>query len=144
MKPFDKIIFRQIVNKGERWKCGFYSHENTEYVVLINDISINKAFYEILPFEGNEELVGTTKNVEESITIEPGTPIFLSDCLREELDYWTLDKFEVTDDDYISGQYGAINIYCILFSDFDPNNMKETLKKAMTIKNNKLVMCEDD
>lgn len=62
-KPFDKIVYRQKVQScGNKWRCGFYSHEDNEIPVLTSNQYLRKEIFEILPFKGNEHLVGTSNN----------------------------------------------------------------------------------
>lgn len=58
-KPFDKVLVRN--NGNELWSIDFYSHcpKNSEL-----HICIGGAFAQVIPFAGNEHLVGTTKNPE--------------------------------------------------------------------------------
>lgn len=57
-KPFDRVLVRD--SEGTIWKCAFFSHMQgtlyscSEYV-----------WNQCIPYEGNEHLVGTTKNTEE-------------------------------------------------------------------------------
>lgn len=53
-KPFDKVLVRMAVN--DTWCCAFFSHMNVDTYVCICD-----AFTFCIPYEGNQELVGTTK-----------------------------------------------------------------------------------
>lgn len=57
-KPFDKVLVRD--NESFKWKCAFYSHfepfNNYPHVTSIG------TYVMCIPFEGNEHLVGTTKN----------------------------------------------------------------------------------
>ena len=53
-KPFDKVLVRMTVN--DTWCCDFFSHMNGDTYVCICD-----AFTFCIPYEGNQDLVGTTK-----------------------------------------------------------------------------------
>lgn len=58
-KPFDKVLVRD--NETLKWKCAFYS-----YFEPLSDYphvtASTGAYAMCIPFEGNEHLVGTTKN----------------------------------------------------------------------------------
>ena len=57
-KPFEKVLVRD--SELEEWRCTFYSHFNSKGIYHHNTVS---GVYAIcIPFEGNEHLVGTTKN----------------------------------------------------------------------------------
>ena len=62
-KPFDKVLVK--IYEGdrcdERWVCDIFSHIEGKYVVLISGAYEN---LEMIPYEGNEHLVGTTNNPE--------------------------------------------------------------------------------
>lgn len=57
LKPFQKVLVRDCEN--ERWKASFFSH-----ITTYNDrpiyVTTGLAFYECIPYEGNEHLLGTT------------------------------------------------------------------------------------
>ena len=58
LKPFDKVLVRD--NETEKWRCTFYSHFEPDSTY--HYITINSVYIMCIPFEGNEHLVGTTKN----------------------------------------------------------------------------------
>lgn len=58
-KPFDKVLVRDKVSV--KWKCAFYSH--FEPSSAYPHVTASSGTYAMcIPFEGNEHLVGTTKN----------------------------------------------------------------------------------
>ena len=57
-KPFEKVLVRD--SESDEWRCTFYSHFNSKSVYHHNTVS--GAYIMCIPFEGNEHLVGTTKN----------------------------------------------------------------------------------
>ena len=57
-KPFEKVLVRD--SESEKWGCAFYSHFNSKGIY--HHITISGAYIMCIPFEGNEHLVGTTKN----------------------------------------------------------------------------------
>ena len=57
-KPFEKVLVRD--SELEKWECTFYSHFNSK--VRYHHNTISGMYIMCIPFEGNEHLVGTTKN----------------------------------------------------------------------------------
>lgn len=57
-KPFEKVLTRD--SESEEWECTFYSHFDSKG--RYHHITTSGMFVMCIPFEGNEHLVGTTKN----------------------------------------------------------------------------------
>lgn len=57
-KPFDKVLVRD--NECLEWRCAFYSHFKPSG--RYHHITTVGTYKMCIPFEGNEHLVGTTKN----------------------------------------------------------------------------------
>ena len=57
-KPFEKVLVRD--NETEKWRCTFYSY--FEPYSTYPHVTSDSAYAMCIPFEGNEHLVGTTKN----------------------------------------------------------------------------------
>ena len=57
-KPFDKVLVRD--SESEEWECTFYSHFDSKG--RYHYITTSGMYAMCIPFEGNEHLVGTTKN----------------------------------------------------------------------------------
>lgn len=57
-KPFEKVLTRD--SESEEWGCTFYSHFDSKG--RYHHITTSGMFVMCIPFEGNEHLVGTTKN----------------------------------------------------------------------------------
>ena len=57
-KPFEKVLTRD--SESEKWGCTFYSHFDSKG--RYHHITTSGMFVMCIPFEGNEHLVGTTKN----------------------------------------------------------------------------------
>lgn len=57
-KPFEKVLTRD--SESEKWGCTFYSH--IEPSGIYHYVTTSGIFAMCIPFEGNEHLVGTTKN----------------------------------------------------------------------------------
>lgn len=59
-KPFEKVLVR--CTRKDRWKCAFYSHKIKSPSGETWYITNGDVYRQCIPFEGNEHLVGTTKN----------------------------------------------------------------------------------
>lgn len=57
-KPFEKVLVRD--EESDKWKCAFYSH--FEPKGIYHYCTTGGVYAMCIPFEGNEHLVGTTKN----------------------------------------------------------------------------------
>lgn len=57
-KPFEKVLVRD--SESEEWGCTFYSHFDSKG--RYHHITTGGMYTMCIPFEGNEHLVGTTKN----------------------------------------------------------------------------------
>nr|DAO16870.1 MAG TPA: hypothetical protein [Crassvirales sp.] len=59
LKPFDKVLVRD--SKASKWRANLFSHKNIDEPYYCVCASWNYC----IPYEGNEHLLGTTKNVGE-------------------------------------------------------------------------------
>lgn len=59
LKPFDKVLVRD--NKSDCWRASLFSHIDKNG----NHYCIWAKWHYCIPYEGNEHLLGTTKNVED-------------------------------------------------------------------------------
>lgn len=62
-KPFDKVIVFDETKK--EWKCDIFSNKTKDANGDVCALCIGGVYYNILPYEGNESLLGTTKDVED-------------------------------------------------------------------------------
>lgn len=58
LKPFDKVLVRD--NKDQKWKASFFGYKDENHFMCENGC----AWFHCIPYEGNEQLLGTTKDVE--------------------------------------------------------------------------------
>lgn len=140
-KPFDKVLFRY---ENSIWYPSFYQgNNNTEhYVIGLNDTIED---HNILPYEGNEHLVGTCDEPEKEITLKEGEYYwFTNDSGMSYPELWKLRKLEKIQsnnfliyDDYAEDNFIYYN--AIKQSDFNPHNMFESQKHMIRVKNGKLV-----
>jgi hypothetical protein len=67
-KPFDKVLVRCSEYNYTCWQAAFYSHDTKDKNDDKHHVTTSGAYYmdnEILPYEGNEHLVGTTDKPKE-------------------------------------------------------------------------------
>lgn len=57
-KPFEKVLTRN--SESEKWGCTFYSH--IEPSGIYHYVTTSGMYVMCIPYEGNEHLLGTTKN----------------------------------------------------------------------------------
>lgn len=57
-KPFDRVLVRDT--KDSEWLCDLFSHYRDDSIICVG----GECYYDMIPYEGNEHLLGTTKDVE--------------------------------------------------------------------------------
>lgn len=140
----DEILLKDKEDKYAKWFYAVFSHycENISYITISGGSIYNLDFYKILPYEGNEELVGTTDEPDEEIRLEEGEFLIclakINDFEQEDL---LLGKFDKITNSSIRIKTQGISKwhYAIRFSDFNPNDMEETKKHILCVKNGKVV-----
>lgn len=142
-KPFDKILFRA----DKVWHAEFYSHYDEKRSCHIISGGFNIDEDDILPYEGNEYLLGTTDSPNEEVRLEEGEWLVLFSNFREFYHGYSLRKFiKLRDDKFIIHgiySYESDFNYAIRFADFNPNDMEETRKHILCVKNDKVVRYKD-
>lgn len=136
MKPYDKILCRD--SEDEIWSCDFYEYEDdTTYHTLLGG-EYNKAYAQVIPFEGNEELVGTNDSKAAPLITQDELcfgadeiePILTTSCIIGHFRGIKNDTFE-TDDYYMK--------YCLPFKHFRPELSRAELKKhILEVKDGKI------
>ena len=58
-KPFDRIVTAVSTPRGFIWTIGIFAFDNGDYVQLLTGSVKKELIIDMLPFEGNEHLVGT-------------------------------------------------------------------------------------
>lgn len=78
-KPYDRVIYRLNYSSPTTWHCGIFSdyNERKTHITLCSGFTFFLDKYDILPYEGNEHLVGTTGEPEEEIKLEKENLDFL-------------------------------------------------------------------
>lgn len=140
----DEVIVR-FKEPGCCWFYGVVSHSDDASVVLSGGFRHPYERYDILPYEGHENLVGTTTDEpEEEVTIKEGDLVYAFDCINRLQEYnIKLGKFErlcqYLDNSGLFYVSGIKWLYCIPFSKFNPDDMEATRKEVLTVRNGKLV-----
>lgn len=117
----DEVIYR--THKKTEWMYGIYSYQGTFNHFLVGDILVKFGIGDVLPYEGNEHLVGTTDEPEKPLLFEG--QIVLAFCDFDELlnHDLVMGKFKGVDEKIdmilIEGSKGTHFRYCVPFSKFD-------------------------
>lgn len=143
-KPFDKVLVRFEDIDDYKWNADLYSHYSDDHHVCVAMPTIYDN--DILPYKGNEHLVGTTDEPEEEITFKTGEWVMVADKIDNQAERWQLRRLLCPRDGEIIVQ-SISNLFSetvgynffIIFEDFNPNDMKETLKHALCVKDGKIV-----
>ena len=137
-KPFDKVLVRH--RSDDYWVPTFYKFNDgiAYHFVLDETFSITDSY--IIPYEGNEHLAGTIGEPEEKITLAVGELILMSDNVNvlSEGRGTVLYYKEIVGKTIISMNRQGYT-YCIPISKYNPNNLEETRKWILTVKDGKLV-----
>lgn len=140
-KEIDLDIRREV---STPYCYGVFSHYETERGkehAVINGFHYQVDFCEILPYEGNEHLVGTRPI--EYFTLEKGETIIVNDDFTQLSSVGGLiSNFEhIAKDKVFVGDCGRPYRYCIPFSKFKLNNAEENRKNILMVSeiNGKLV-----
>ena len=146
-EPFERIIFRREHLK-EKWTCGEFSHIEGEYYVLAGNECFKIEDTDILPFEGNAHLVGTSDMPCESVELKEGDLVAVADDIEDIVHgYVSIRRFSAIvgnnlycrENAHKDSREDVAWTYCIPFSQFNPNDMEETKKHILCVKNGKLV-----
>lgn len=133
---FDKVLVRDAYDK---WNCDMYSYydkdEKSHRAIGFGWVLDN----DILPYEGNEHLVGKVEEPEEEIELKEEEYGFFCNDIEDKAELWLFDMFEgeISNEEFCI--VGISFKYFIPFSDFHPNDMKETKKHILCVKDGKIV-----
>lgn len=136
-KPYDRVIARY--EDTDKWICDLYSHRDKEVLhlhVLVSGRIIEE--HNILPYEGNEHLVGTSYSPDEEVQLEEDELIIVFDDRERLLDNSCVRKFRGVLNSVFETNAAYWN-YAIRFSDFNPDDMEETKKHILCVKDGKIV-----
>lgn len=143
-KSFERVLVRVRMDAPLIWVCSFYSHLDNDgcHVTIGGQIYDDK---DILPYEGNESLVGITYSPDDEVEVEEGEWVMVCDDIKDYSGEWQLRQFMYPQGNEAMIQslrfaYGDVTgyKYFILFSNFRPNDMDETLKHVLCVKNDKI------
>lgn len=149
-EPFERIILKRKNDIGytKLWTCAEFSHYDELWVAVVGGNEYDLNMYDVLPFEGNEHLVGTSDMPEEEVELKEGDIIITFDNLRDidmpfevsinQFKHLNESSIHVCIKDYET-EFIAYSNFCIPFSQFNPNDMEETRKHILCVKNGKLV-----
>lgn len=145
-KPFDKIIIKSKSKNhaiSNVWGCAEFSHYYGDYIVFAGGHAYNIDTFDILPFEGNQYLVGTSDVPEEEVVLKQGDIVIVFDdfdsfYFNGRFD-GTLSTFNHCSKTDIITSDNTPWRYCIPFSKFNPKDMEETKKHILCVENNRLI-----
>lgn len=137
-KPYDKVLAKVYNNI---WEARFFSHiDDHKRYHLTSGATVEEK--NILLFEGNEHLLGTTNKPKEEITLKEGERIVCSDCVDFLLagDGY-INRFADIDknNDFLVDMLIQKWLYCIPFSQFKEKNTKHDI---LYVQKGKLVRYE--
>lgn len=144
-KPYDRVLVRD--GRGI-WQVDFYSHWSEEWkqhVTLAFGDGLKIDDKDIIPFEGNEQLVGKLAEPEEGIELERGEWLMVSDSAEEISSFAAIRRFFAHASNYFfveAIEAPEIKIhysFAIRFSDVNPNDMEETRKHILCVRNGKVM-----
>lgn len=142
-EPFERIIVKGRYSSPFFWTCELYSHCIGGFMYAVGGRIYEIENYDILPFADNETLVGTSEMPCEDVVLKPMEFIFVLDTLEsmDELSKIVLGRFVCLNGDKIgiADDMRHYWSYCIPFSKFNQNDMEETRKHILCVKNGKLV-----
>ena len=100
---FGEFVLLRAKKRQSIWNAHCYAYEDDDYIVMVGGNAYNKSHNEILPYKGNEYLLGT--NTDPKLKWEPknGEVVKVRDC---EYDSWVYRCFnEMT-------SYNEYECYC--------------------------------
>lgn len=134
---FDRVLVRIRIDTPLIWTCTFYSHLDNDgcHVTIGGQIFDDK---DILPYESNEHLVGTTDEPDEVVRLEEEYLFVINDIV-ETPTWWNLIQLDYVNSYVFFDVEGGKWHYAIRFKDFNPNDMEETKKHILCVKNGKVI-----
>ena len=138
-KAFDKVIVRDK-DIFLKWTCDFYSHYDNDIKHHVTSTMTKLQDDDILPYEGNEHLVGTTDSPDEEVRLEEGDWVMASNVITRTPVHWILEQYDtIQEENSIETKRELRYRYAIRFKDFDPSNMEETKKHILCVKNGRII-----
>ena len=140
-KAFDRVLIKDINGK---WQIDFYSYwdkDSENHITMSYGGSLDITDEQILPYEGNEHLVGTTDSPDEEVKLLD-TEKVMAYTHNENWIYAThINVLLVEGLFYVILTNGEdIKVKKVVkFSDFNPSNMEETRKHILCVKNGRII-----
>lgn len=140
-KPFQKVL---IKDGDSKWQIDLYSHwdsDSENHITMSYGGGLEITDEDILPYECNEELVGTIDEPETEVRLEEGEWCIFFDNFEwvKEGEHGVLRRLQKLNGAWFF-DYNRMNWkYAIRFKDFNPNDMEETKKHILCVKNGKIV-----
>lgn len=136
-KPFDKVLYR---NSNSTWIPDFYACSTTSgFHFTIGDKNPIPD-KNILPYQNNKCLVGTCDEPEEEIILKKEEFILCSDSITILSEgRGSVLKYKEIVENSIATMNNFGYAHCIPMSKYNPDNLEETRKWILTVKNGKLV-----
>lgn len=146
-KPFERIIVKRKDKSNDAvslWTCAEFSHYNGNFIALVGGYEYDVSMFDILPYVGNELLVGTNNMPSEQITIQTGECVLLSNdtdelkyCIGELRLFDSIMFCEALNtyrfyESKIKGNAIGWN-YCIPLSKIHPNDSELTRKEILQV-----------
>lgn len=150
-KSFDKVLIKAVYSENKAWRVDLYSHYDEEYEhhrTFKGDLAADE---NILPYEGNEYLVGKEDEPDEEVKLETGEYLLAVQGYPNSAhtnimspDSYTVIRLESLVESNLRGlsfqdSNGRLWNFIVKFPDFNPNDMEETKKHILCVKNGKVV-----
>lgn len=138
----DEVIYRDKNIEEYEWTYGIFSHSYKDdgrewYVINGEHLSLKQ--WDILPYKGNEHLVGSTDSPNEEVKLEEGEICIFSDAINEFLGFGIISRLVEKKRGLLYDEVGRDWNYAIRYKDFDPFNMEETKKHILYVKNGRII-----
>ena len=145
----DEILLKNKEAESAMWFYAIFSNycKNNTFITISGGITYDLDFFDILPYEGNEHLVGTTHSPDDEVKLEEGEWIigigqYDVESFLNNRKYGCIGNFKGLErfgDGSCFKFEGGMTTYAVKFSDFNPNDMEETKKHILCVKNGKIV-----
>lgn len=139
--PYDRVLVRDRYALNSAWRCDFYSNYNFSIADEYCHYSASGGRYtddDILPYEGNESLVGTVDEPEEEIKLEEGELIIVFDDYQKIFDNISCVRKFISVLNTVFETNAANWNFAIRFKDFNPDDMEETKRHILCVKDGKI------
>lgn len=136
-KPYDRVLVRGCSESP--WDIELYSYYNKEKKRHETMGHYCNDDCNILPYEGNEHLVGTTDDPEEEVKLEEGEWIVSFNESEEYCPPFLIGKFTRLHQNLFILNECMDKELAIRISEFNPSDIVEMRKHMLCVKNGKIV-----